>query len=148
MTSSNEADKEMAVYQTETFKDLTVQEALTIIAVYAAQMDPENCEDDVNRIEAIFENYPEFVESKENILKRINKFVNTMLAVDDQLKAVEIANNVLTPELKKTAFELAVAVALPDKVITDEKKAVIDTLETMLSIDSKFTQKTIEKFIG
>jgi hypothetical protein len=45
-----------------------------------------------------------------------------MLAADDQLKAVEIANDVLTPELRKTAFELAAEVALPDKVLTDEKK--------------------------
>jgi hypothetical protein len=71
-----------------------------------------------------------------------------MLVAEDHLKAVEIAKDALTPELRKTAFELAVEVALPDKVLTVEKKAVLDTLETKLSIDSEFAQKTIEKFIG
>jgi hypothetical protein len=147
MTLSDETKKTTAVYLTETFKDLTVQDALTIIAVYVAQMVPDHCEEDVRRIGTIAENHPEFVETKDNILKRINKFVNPMLAADDQLKAVEIANDVLTPELRKTAFELAAEVALPDKVINDEKKAVLDTIETKLSIDSEFARKTIEKFI-
>ena len=47
MTLSNEIKKEMAAYQSGPFEDLTIQEALTIIAVYAAQMDPKKCEDDV-----------------------------------------------------------------------------------------------------
>jgi hypothetical protein len=148
MTLSDKIEKETAAYQTETFKDLTVQEALTIIAVYSAQMAPDQCEADVRRIGTIAENHPEFVETKGNILKRINKFVNPMITADDQLKAVEIANNVLTPELRKTAFELAAEVALPDKVLTDEKKAVLETLATKLSIDGEFAQKAIDKFTG
>jgi hypothetical protein len=148
MTLSDKTKKEMAAYQSGPFEDLTVQDALTIIAVFAAQMVPDHCEEDVRRIGAITENLPEFVETKENILKCINKFVNSMLVAEDHLKAVEIAKDALTPELRKTAFELAVEVALPDKVLTVEKKAVLDTLETKLSIDSEFAQKTIEKFIG
>jgi hypothetical protein len=145
MTLSNKTEKEMAAYQTGTFEDLTVQDALTIIAVFAAQMVPDPCEEDVRRIGAIAENHPEFVETKENILKRINKFLNSMLAANDKLKAVEIANDILTPELQQTAFELAAEVALSDKVLTDEKKAILDTLETKLSIDSKFARQIINK---
>jgi hypothetical protein len=148
MTFSNKTEKETAVYQTETFKDLTVQEALAIIAVFAAQMVPDHCKEDVRRIADIAENHPEFVETRENILKRINKFVNPMLTAGDQIKAVEIASDVLTPDLRKTAFELAVEVAFPERVLTDEKKAVLEKLETKLLIDSIFAQKTIEKFIG
>ena len=80
----------MAAYKSGPFEDLTVQDALTIIAVFAAQMDPEKCADDVRRIGAIAENHPEFVETNRNILKRINKFVNSMLAAEDQQKVVEI----------------------------------------------------------
>jgi hypothetical protein len=148
MRSSETSEKEAAVYKMTTFENLNVQEALTIIAIFAAQMVPDHCEEDVRRIADIAENHPEFVETKENILKRINKFVNPMLTAGDQIKAVEIASDVLTPELRKTAFELAVAVALPDKVLTDERKAVLDKLETKLLVDSEFAQKTIEKFIG
>ena len=147
MTSSKKTAKKAAVHQTDTFDDLTVQEALTIIAVFAAQMAPDNCEEDIMRIGAIAMDHPEFVETKENILKRINKFLNAMLAADDQIRAVEIANTVLTTKLRNKAFELAAEVALLDRVLTDEKKAVLDTLENKLSINGEFAQKAIEKFI-
>ena len=147
MTPSEKKEKKAAVYQTGTFDDLTVQDALTIIAVFAAQMAPDHCEEDIRRIAAIAMDHPEFVETKEKILKRINKFVNPMLAADDQIRAVEIASTVLTPELRDKAFELAAEVTLLDRVLTDEKKAVLDTLENKLSINGEFAQKAIEKFI-
>ena len=147
MTSSNETKKGMAAYQSGPFEDLTTQEALTLIAVYAAQMDPEKCEDDIKRIVANAERLPEFVAKKESIFSFVNKFVNSMQAVDS-LKVVEIAANGLTAELRKTAFKLAAEVALLDKVLTDEKKSLLDSLETKLSISSEFAQKTIEKFIA
>ena len=66
----------------------------------------------------------------------------------DSLKAVEIAANGLTTELRKTAFKLAAEVALPNKVLTDKKKSVLNSLETKLSISREFAQKTIEKLIA
>ena len=147
MTLSNETKNEMAAYQSGPFEDLTIQEALTIIAVYAAQIDPKKCKDDVNRIVATADNLPEFVAKKESITSFVNKFINSMQAMDSQ-KAVEIASNGLTMELRKTAFKLAAEVALTDKVLTDEKKSVLDSLEKKLSISSEFAQKTIEKFIA
>ena len=147
MALSNETKNEMAAYQWGPFKDLTIQEALTIIAVYAAQIDPKKCEDDVKRIVATAERLPEFVAKKESIFSFVNKFINSMQAIDSQ-KAVEIAANGLTTEMRKTAYKLAAEVALPDKVLADEKKSVLDCLETKLSISSEFAQKTIEKFIA
>jgi hypothetical protein len=147
MTLSNETKNEMAAYQSGPFEDLTIQEALTIIAVYAAQIDPKKCKDDVERIAATADRLPEFVAKKESITSFVNKFINSMQAMDSQ-KAVKIASNGLTMELRKTAFKLAAEVALPDKVLTDKKKSVLDSLETKLSISSEFAQKTIEKFIA
>ncbi|HKJ34823.1 MAG TPA: hypothetical protein VKA34_23565 [Balneolales bacterium] len=147
MTLSNETKNEMAAYQSGPFEDLTIQEALTIIAVYAAQMDPKKCQDDVKRIVVTAERLPEFVAKKESISSFVNKFINSMQAIDSQ-KAVEIAADVLTTEMRKTAFKLAAEVALPDKVLTDKKKSVLDSLESKLSISSEFAQKTIEKFIA
>ncbi len=146
MALSNETKNEIAAYQWGPFEDLTIQEALTIIAVYAAQIDPTKCGDDVKRIVATAERLPEFVAKKESIISLVNKFINSMQAMDSQ-KAVEIAANGLNMELRKTAFNLAAEVALPDKVLTDEKKSVLDSLETKLSISSEFAQKTIEKFV-
>ena len=147
MTLSNETKAEMAAYHSGPFEDLTIQEALTIIAVYAAQMDPKNCADDVKRIVATAERLPEFVAKKESIFSFLNKFTNSMQAIDSQ-KAVEIAANGLTTELRKTAFKLAAEVALPDMVLTDKKKLVLDRLETKLSISSDYAKKTIERFIA
>lgn len=147
MTLSNETKKGTAAYQSGPFEDLTIQEALTIIAVYAAQMDPEKCEDDVKRIVAAAERLPEFVAKKESIFSFVNKFINSMQAIDSQ-KAVEIAADVLNTEMRKTAFKLAAEVALPDKVLTDKKKSVLDSLETKLSISREFAKKTIEKLIA
>jgi hypothetical protein len=147
MTLSNETKAEMAAYHSGPFEDLTIQEALTIIAVYAAQMDPKKCADDVKRIVATAERFPEFVAKKESIFSFVNKFTNSMQAIDSQ-KAVEIAANGLTTELRKTAFKLAAEVALPDMVLTDKKKLVLDRLETKLSISSDYAKKTIERFIA
>lgn len=135
----------MAACQKGPFEDLTIQDALIIIAVYAAQMDTLDCEKEVKRIEAIAESHPEFVEKRENIFHRINRYINSMPAMDPQ-KALEIACAALNPELKKTAFELAAEVALPDKVLTVEKKAVQDNIAAKLSIDRDFAKQAFEKF--
>jgi hypothetical protein len=148
MSLSNSIEKETAAYSLQTFENLSIQDALTIIAIFAAQMVADNCEKDIERIAAVSENHPDFAETKEDILKRINKFVNAMLAADDPLKAVEIAKEALTPKMRNTAFEMAAEVALADKLLSNEKKAVLKTLASELSIDSKFYRKTIEKFTG
>ena len=68
-----------------------------------------------------------------------------MQAIDPR-DAVKIAADTLTPELRETAFELAVEAALPEKILTREKKAILDTLKATLSIESEFAQQAIEKF--
>lgn len=145
MTISNKPRKEMNAYQKGPFKDLTVQDALTIIVVCAAQMDPDDCEKDVRRIESIFENCPEFDEKRKEIFSRINTYVNSIQVINPQ-QVVEIAANVLRhPELRNSAFELAAEAALPDGVITDEKKEILDNISARLYLDDKFVQHTIDK---
>jgi hypothetical protein len=143
MAETDTFDKEMAAYQAGPLDDVKIQEALTIIAVYAAQMDHQNCEADVKRIEAILESHPLFVARKKEIFSLINKFVNEM-EVRDPHKALEIAVDALTPEQKKTAFELAVEVALPDKNLTAEKRKMLDTLKDRLSISNELANEVIK----
>jgi hypothetical protein len=50
MAKIDGVDKEMAAYETRPLMDIKIQEALIIIAVYAAQLDYQNCEADVKRI--------------------------------------------------------------------------------------------------
>jgi hypothetical protein len=56
---------------------------------------------------------------------------------------LELAADALTPEQKKTAFELAVEVALPDKNLTAEKRKMLDTLKDRLSVSSEFAEAVI-----
>ena len=142
MAETDTSDKEMAAYQTGPFDDVKIQEALTIIAVYAAQMDYQNCEADVKRIEAILESHHLFVARKKEIFSLINKFVNEM-EVGGPHKALELAADALTAEQKKTAFELAVEVALADKNLTAGKRKMLDSLKDRLSISTDFVVKTI-----
>ena len=142
MVKTDTLEKEMAAYQAGPFDDVKIQEALTIIAVYAAQMDHQNCEADVKRIEAILESHRLFVARKKEIFSLINKFVNE-LEVRDPHKVMKLAADALTPEQKKIAFELAVKVALPDKSLTAEKRKMLDTLKDRLSISSEFVEQAI-----
>jgi hypothetical protein len=135
-------EKEMAAYETRPLEDVKIQEALIIIAVYAAQLDYRECAADVKRIGAILERHELFVAGKKAIFALINKFVNEMGA-SDPLKALEIAADALTPEQKKAAFELAVEVALPDKNLTAAKKKMFDTLKERLSISNELAQELI-----
>jgi hypothetical protein len=142
MAKIDEVDKEMAAYETRPLEGIKLQEALVIIAVYAAQLDYQNCEADVQRIEAILERHELFVARKKAIFSLINKFVNEM-EVSGSQKALEIAADTLTPEQRNIGFELAVEVALPDGNLTAEKKKMFDMLRAQLSIDSDFAQAAI-----
>jgi hypothetical protein len=142
MAMTDTLDKEMATYQAGPFEDVKIQEALTIIAVYAAQMDYQNCGADVKRIEAILESHHLLVARKKEIFSLINKYVNEM-EVSGPYKALKIAIDALAPEQKKTAFELAVEVALPDNNLTDEKRRMFDTLKDRLSISNELAEKII-----
>jgi len=143
MAETDTLDKEMAAYQAGPLDDIKVQEALTIIAVYAAQMDHQNCEADVKRIEAILESHDLFVARKKEIFSLINKFVNEM-EVRGPNKGLKVAVDALAPEQKKAAFELAVGVALSDKKLTDEKKKMLDTLKDRLSISNELAEEVIK----
>jgi len=148
MTISDEVKKEMNAYQKGPFEDLTVQDALTIIVVYAAQIDPEDCKKDVKRIESILENCPEFDEKRKGIFARINTYVNSMQALDPE-QALEIATDVLKkPQAKRSAFEIAFEAAVPDRVLTEEKKGILENIAAKLYSNRKFMQRAIEKFAG
>jgi hypothetical protein len=146
MVRSDTLDKEMAAYRTGPLEDVKLQEAMTIIAIYAAQMDYRNCEADIKRIEAILEHHHLFVARKDEIFTLIKKFVNEM-EVRDPHKALEIAAEALTPEQKNIGFELAVEVALPDKNLDAAKKKMLDTLKDRLSVSREFAEQALRNKI-
>jgi len=65
------------------------------------------------------------------------------LELSNPHNAFEIAANALPPEQKKTGFEMAAELALPDKNLTVEKKKMLDTLKDRLSINNDFAKQAI-----
>jgi hypothetical protein len=144
MINSNGTERENDAYKFGPYKNLVVQDAMIIIAIYAAQIDPSYSEEKIKRIEGIAERCPACVEKKKGIFSRINLFVNEMRKVDRE-KAFEIAMEMLTPELRKTAFELAAEVVMTGNELPDQKRKILEKLVTKMSIETQFAAKVIER---
>jgi hypothetical protein len=141
MDDSEMSGREEKVFKTGLFDDLTVQDSFTIIILYAAQLDPENCEEDIDRIMAILNSDASF--SEEHLITRdnINKFQNSMEKVNP-LNAVEKATKVLTPELRQKAFMIAAQIGKAIQEIRSVK--ILESLATKLSIEKELVEKTID----
>ena len=141
MDESEMSDREKMVFQTGLFDDLTIQDSFTIIALYAAQLNPEDCEEDIDRIMAILNSDASF--SEEHLITRdnIHKFQNSMEKVDP-LNAVEIATKVLTPELRQKAFMIAAQIGKAIQEIQSAK--ILESLATKLSIEKETVEKAID----
>ena len=144
MFNSYETERKNDAYKSRPFRKLVVQDAIIIIAIYAAQIDPSHSEEEINRIERIAESYPVCVEKKKGILSRINLFVNEMRKVDRD-KAFEMAMEMLTPELRKTAFEMAAEVVITGNKLLDQKREILEKLIEKMSIETQFAGKFIER---
>ena len=144
MFNSYETERINDAYKSRPFRKLVVQDAIIIIAIYAAQIDPSHSEEEINRIERIAESYPVCVEKKKGILSRINLFVNEMRKVDRD-KAFEMAMEILTPELRKTAFEMAAEVVITGNKLIDQKREILEKLMEKMSIETQFAGKFIER---
>jgi hypothetical protein len=143
MESILSKQKEPAAYQPGPLDDVQLQEALTIIAIYAAQMDYKNCKADVKCIEKILEHHPLFVARRREIFAMINKYVNEMDAGDPD-KALAAASAALTPEQKRAGFELAEDVVLQDKNLAEGKRKILATLDRRLSISNGAKKRAIQ----
>ena len=144
MFNSYETERKNDAYKSRPFRKLVVQDAIIIVAIYAAQIDPSHSEEEINRIVRIAESYPVCVEKKKGILSRINLFVNEMRKVDRD-KAFEMAMEMLTPELRKTAFEMAAEVVITGNKLLDQKREILEKLMEKMSIETQFAGKFIER---
>ena len=144
MNESEMSDREKMVFQTGLFDDLTIQDSFTIIALYSAQLDPEDCKEDIDRIMAILNSDTLFYEEHPITRDRINKFQNSMEKVNP-LNAVERAARMLTPELRQKAFIIAAHIGKAMQEIRSVK--ILEGLATKLSIEKELVEKTIDSTI-
>ena len=144
MSNFNEDTNETDRIEYGPFSKLVVQDAIIIIAIYAAKIDPSCSEEEIKRIEGIAERCPACVEKKVGIFTRINLFVNEMQMVGRE-KALEIAMEVLSPELRNTAFELAAEVVIKGNTLPEQKTKILEELVTKMSIEAQFAATVIER---
>ena len=141
MENSEISEREKKVFQTGLFDNLTVQDAITIIALYTAQLDTKDCQKEIDRISDFLNSDDLFSEKYSETQDRINKFQNSMEKVTP-LHAIEKATKVLKPELRQKAFNLAARIGKATQEIRTIK--ILESLASKLLIEKEIVQKTID----
>jgi hypothetical protein len=57
MKNAEDTKQGKALFQTGLFDNLTLQEAFTVIALYAAKVDPEDCQAEVQKVTALLKDH-------------------------------------------------------------------------------------------
>ena len=141
MENSAMSERERKVFQTGLFDNLTVQDAFTIIALYAVQLDIGD--DEGNLAELIVTylyKYAVFDEDDSITIARINKFANSMGEVNP-LNAIDRAAKVLSPELRKKSFELAARIGKATQEL--RIRNILARLSSKLLIDEEIADKIL-----
>lgn len=126
--------------------DFTINDALILIAVCAAKEQAAPGDepiDEANRIADLAQNHPIFAGINDSIEPSINKFMNLISTTTDLVKPVDMAANLLEPQFKKGAFGWAAEITMPDGVLTEERKSILDKYALVLNVDRNDAQKII-----
>ena len=141
MENSGMGEKERKAFQTGLFDNLTVQDAFTIIALYAVQLD---IGDDKGNLAELIMTYLHkdavFDEDDSITIARINKFANSMGEVNP-LNAIDRAAKVLSPELRKKSFELAARIGKATQEL--RIRNILARLSSKLLIDEEIADKIL-----
>jgi hypothetical protein len=127
-------------------ENLTIQDAMVAVALYASQLEPHDCDDDIDKIQFLAQEHPLslFHEDSESIRSRIYKFAN-YVGADKSGELVNLAAASLTAKMKKIAFEWAVALSSVDDGSLEKKHDLLDDLRIRLAIDNYDAEKIISK---
>jgi hypothetical protein len=141
MAVSEGKQNEVAKFDTGPLKDLTIQDALIISALYAVEADTEKC----RHIKKLAQKHPLFAEKPEDTSTRVNKFVNLMQA-DQPFKALEAAVRNLKPQDRKQVFEFAIEAVLAVGGQTEKKQKALKTLAANLALENEFVDRKLKRF--
>ena len=137
--------EEMNAYEMDVIEDLTINDALILVAVCASKEDVVREDDemvDAKRISALAQDHPLFFHLSDSIKPTLNKFMN-MIKTEDTVKYVAAAAKVLKPKYKKTAFTWAAKILMPDGVLTETRKNILDKYSILLNVDMKTAQRIL-----
>ena len=132
------SQNELSAFTPDPLKDLTVQDALIISAVYAVYAETDKCK----HIGELAQHHPLFVEEPENTSARVNKYTNLMQG-GNALKAVEAVRHHLKPEHCKQAFEFALEAALAGEALIEDKQNRLRALGKKLALDNRYLDRKL-----
>ncbi|MEJ2163972.1 MAG: hypothetical protein P8X90_00485 [Desulfobacterales bacterium] len=133
---------------TKPWENLSLQDALIIIAMYAIQLDPAAKDNQkVRRIADLAKEHPLFSEKSADIVGRIRRVAKST-DMANLSPAVDQAAKSLTLKLRQTAFEWAAELAVDSGSLPEEKQKIVEQLRTKLSIGSHSAKKIISEAIS
>ena len=134
MNSMEKTDQETRAYDPDWLQNLTIQDAVTIIALFAADIAPQDSEGDIERIESVLQRQPLFEESSEATRVRIQKFANAFQSADPEGAARRAAKVLSEAGAEQKACAIADEVANSAPGAATDKKAVMKQVASLLSI--------------
>jgi len=142
MVSKDIGTQEIEAYDKSTTQNLTVNDALILIAVCAAKEKVEigkSQADVAKRIAMLAKKHPIFKDLEESVDPAISKFMNKVGTTTDLLKPASSAANILIKaenafeqKIRETAFSWAGEIIMPDGVLTEERKRFLDKYALLL----------------
>jgi len=85
-----------------------------------------------------------FINLLDSIEPSVNKFMN-MIQDTDMVKYVMAAAKALKPEYNETAFTWAGMILMPDGILTETRKNILDKYALLLNIDHDDAQNILIK---
>ena len=153
MASEDKSTKEIGALEENIIRNLTVNDALILIVVCAAKEKTEINEsqaDDAKRIAALAKKHPIVNDLEESIDGTINKFMNMggtttnlLNSATSAASTLEKAEKAFGQEIKKTAFSWIGEIIMPDGVLTEERKTILDKYALLLNIDNTIAQQIL-----
>jgi hypothetical protein len=158
MDPNDRHNKEIDVYAEGITENLTVNEALILIAVCAAKERyhiGENQADDAKLITTLAITHPIFYGLEESVDPTINKFMNMIGSKMDLINPAQSAAEALNTtekafdqDLREVAFTWVAEIMMPDGVLSQVRKDVLDKYALLLKIDNTVLPQILVEVSG
>lgn len=151
MVHKQEPIEEIDAYEEDPLENLTVNDALIVVAVCAAK---EKADSDARHLEKakqiglMAQDNPIFSGLGDTIEPSIHLFMNMLGKTTDLVKPVTSAAMVLNPAQKKIAFSWVAEIILPGGLLTEKRQRILKKYASLLKIDSAVAQQILADMIG
>ena len=140
MTLTSNSSVGSSINRTKPVKNLSLQDAIIAVAVYASQLNPDDCDEDIKKIQSLAQDHSLFNEDPKKTRSRIYRFANYM-NTEKVEEFVNLAAASSTVGTKKIAYKWAVELSLDKEGSLGEKKKLLDDLSVRLAIDADIADK-------